>query len=272
MSSSVVQLDVLLEILPDDVLIDFLSMCGMSFHDKACGKDGPVDHCSLSAAIEHAPFSVRQCVEKNLREIALLADDAGLEALRAVCARHPGRVNPLHLPSAAAQCALWMYLRHRDLFDEAVRTRGVHQTHAELIPLDSLRQPLPLPDAIVVDRVRLYEATLLDEVTGGEIAVKAPVCDPTVSVLDLLNTWMPTDNPMRQNRFRVVAAKLGVDLLPEHGQKAGRSVTLALKRRGGSNLADLDPDTRAQMEAWLAHWRLTSCRSSRAASSLSTTI
>jgi len=63
------------------------------------------------------------------------------------------------------------------------------------MPLDAL---LTLPDGLVVGRVRLYEATLLDEATGGEIAIRAPACDANVSVLDLLNAGMPTNNPMRQ--------------------------------------------------------------------------
>lgn len=272
MSSSVVQLDVLLEILPDEVLIDFLSMCGMPLHFVTGDKGNASDQKpSLAAAIERAPTPVRDCVLANLRQVLLLADDAGLEALRAVNAAHDGRVSPLHLPDAPAQCALWVYLRHRDLFDEAVRMRGLHLPHPEPMPLDALRQPLTLPDALVVDRVRLYEATLLDEATGGEIAIRAPACDANVSVLDLLNVWMPTDNPMRKNRFRVVAAKLDVEFFPEQGQVMGRSVMLALKRRGGNNLGDFDAGTRAQMETWLTHWRLTPTHTTHAISSLPTT-
>jgi hypothetical protein len=272
-SSSVVQLDVLLEILPDEVLVDFLSMCGMSLYFGAWNTGTAFDQKpSLAAVIERAPSAVRDCVLTNLRQVLLLADDAGLEALRAVNAAHAGRVSPLHLPDAPAQCALWMYLRHRDLFDEAVHMRGLHLPHPEPMPLDALRQPLTLPDALVVDRVRLYEATLLDEATGGEIAIRAPACDANVSVLDLLNAWMPTDNPMRQNRFRVVAAKLGVQFFPEQGQTMGRSVMLALKRRGGNNLGDFDAGTRAQMETWMTHWRLMPSHGAHAVSPLPTTV
>lgn len=270
-SSSVVEPEVLSEVLPDEVLVDFLLMCGMPPHLLAGDDDPPLENRpSLAALIDCAPSSVRDCVLANLRQVSLLADDAGLQALRAANAARGNPVNPLHLPDAPAQCALWMYLRHRDLFDEAARSRGVHQSHTELVQLDALRQPLPVPDGLVVDRVRLFEATLLDEDTGGEIAVKAPHCDPSVGVLDLLDTWMPTDNPMRQSRFRVVAAKLGVDLHPEKGRPSGRSIMLELKRRGGSNLADLDAETRARMEAWLKRWRMSTGRAGRETSSLST--
>jgi len=60
---------------------------------------------------------------------------------------------------------------------------------------------------------------------------------------------------MRQGRFRLIAAKLGIEFFPEHGQAIGRSVLVALRRRG-SNLGDFDSGTRTQLEAWLHHWRL----------------
>jgi hypothetical protein len=257
-SSSVVHLDLLLKIPPDDVLFDFLTECGLPLHFREADDDGSINtKLRIVAAIERAPVQVRDCILASLRQIALLADEAGLEALRAASAARPGRVNPLHLADAPAHCALWMYLRHRDLFDDAVRLRGLHKQHAEPMALDTLRQPLRLPDDLVVDRVRLCEATLLDETTGGEFAIRAPAGDSGVGVLDLLESWMPHDNPIRQERFRVVAAMVDVEYFPEAGQATGRSAMLALKRRGGSNLCDFDLKTQGQLAAWLSHWRLT---------------
>ncbi|WP_448229148.1 hypothetical protein [Pseudoxanthomonas mexicana] len=256
MSSSMFHLQLLLKIRPDDVLYDFLARCGLPVRFGVAEADDDVSVIRrIVAAIECAPSPVRDCVLASLHRISLLADEAGLEALRAVNEAHSGPVNALHLPDAPAQCALWMYLRHRDLFDEALRLRGLHAPRHEPMPLDTLRQPLLRPDALVVDHVRLLEATLLDETTGGEIAVRAPEGNPRFGVLDLLDHWMPTDNPMRQGRFRLIAAKLGIEFFPEPGQTIGRSVLVALRRRD-SNLGDFDSGTRTQLEAWLHHWRL----------------
>jgi hypothetical protein len=82
---------------------------------------------------------------------------------------------------------------------------------------------------------------------------------------------MPVDNPMRQDRYRVVSAKVGVEFFPEPGQTIGRSVMLALKRRGGSNLGDFDQCTRDQLKAWLNHWRLTTDHDPQAGPLLPTT-
>ena len=273
MSSPVVHLNLLLKIPPEEVLFDFLAQCGLPLQFGVIDTDDySFETLRIATAIERAPFPVRDCILASMRHIALLADEAGLEALRTVNEARSGRVNALHLPDAPPQCAMWMYLHHRDLFDEAVRLRGLQAQLAEPMPLDTLRQPLSLPDALVVDSVRLYEATLLDEVTGGEIAIKAPAGDARVSVLDLLEHWMPIENPMRQGRFRVIAAKLGVEFFPEPGQTVGRSVVLALKRRGGSNLSDFDSGTREQAESWLSYWRLSPSRDVQAASSMQTTV
>ena len=197
MSSSVVHLDLLLKIPPEEVLFDFLAQCGLPLRLGIVDTDGyAYETLRIAAAIERAPSPVRDCILASMRHVALLTDEAGLEALRAVNAAHASRVSALHLPDAPAQCALWMYLRHRDLFDEAVRLRGLYVQLTEPMLLDTLRQPLTMPDNLVVDSVRLYEATLLDEVTGGEIAIKAPEGDVRVSVLDLLDHWMPIENPM----------------------------------------------------------------------------
>ena len=274
MSSSVVPFDLLLKMPPDDVLYDFLAQCGLSLRRSVVDpEDVSLETLRIAASIERAPTPVRDCIVASLRHIAFLADEAGLEALRAVNEAHASRVNALHLPDAPAQCALWLYLRHRDLFDEAVRLRGSQaHFHDQPMLLDVLRRPLPPPDALVVDSVRLFEATLLDETTGGEIAIKAPAGDARTSVLDLLDHWMPNDNPMRQGRFRVIAAKLDVGFFPEPGQAVGRSVMLALRRRGGSNLSEFDSGTRAQCETWLSHWRLTPAHNAKVAPTIQTTV
>lgn len=270
MSSLEMPLNLLLNITPDDVLYDFLARCGLParFGIGDADDEGAVIG-RIAAAIEHAPPPVRGCVLASLRRIALLSDDAGLTALRAVNETHAKPVNALHLPDAPAQCALWMYLRHRDLFNEALRRRGLHTPRHAPMRLDALRQPLGRPDALVVDHVRLLEATLLDETTGGEIDIRAPKGNPRVGVLELLDHWMPMDNPMRRARFRLIDAKLGIEFFPEPGQAIGRSVLVALRRRG-SNLGDFDSGTRVQLEAWLHHWRLAPGFEIQAAPSLQT--
>lgn len=272
MSSSVVHLDLLLKIPPDEVLFDFLAQCGLSLHfDIVDTSDHAYVTQRIASAIERAPSTVRDCVLASMRQIALLADDTGLQALRAANEAHAGRVKALHLPDAPASCAMWMYLRHRDLFDEALHMRGLDAQLLEPMPLDTLRQPLMRPDAMAVESVRLYEATLLDEATGGEIAVRAPEGNRRIGVLELLDTWMPMDNPMRQGRFRVISAKLGIEFHPEPGQTIGRSLMIALKRRS-SNLGDFDSGTRAQLETWLHHWQLAPRRDARGGSSFQSTV
>ena len=258
MSSSLFYLDLLLNIPPDEVLLDFLAQCGLTLSFDVDGPEGETyKRLRIATAIERAPASVRDRVLVGMHYVALLADAAGLTALRAANAAQTGPVNPLHLPDAPAQCALWTYLRHRTLFDEAMRMRGLDPLFADPmpLPLDYLRRPLILPDDLVVDNVRLLEATLLDEGTGGELAIIAPAGETRIGVLELLDTWMPVENPMRRRRFRLVAAVLGVEFCPEPGKPLGRSVMLALKRRGGSNLGDFDVGTRAQLETWMIRWR-----------------
>ena len=152
--------------------------------------------------------------------------------------------------------------------------RGLYPLLADPMPqpLDYLRRPLMLPDEMAVDNVRLLEATMLDEITGGEIAIMAPAGDTRVGVLEVLDIWMPIENPMRRRRFRLVEAVLGVDFFPEPGQPVGRSVMLALKRRGGSNLGDFDVGTRAQLETWLIRWRQAPGRDTPMGSTLTTTV
>jgi hypothetical protein len=272
-SSSVVPLDVLLTISPDHLLFKLLAMCGLSLPPSVADTD---DHTlttlRIAAAIQRAATVVRDCIVASLRCIARLVDAAGRQALRLANDALGRPVSELRLSNAPAQCALWAYLHHRDVFDEAVRLRESSVQCHEPMQLDALRLPLPAPDGLVVDRVCLHEATLLDETTGGEIAIKAPAGDPRVGVLDLLEHWMPIENPMRQGRFRVIAAKLGIDFFPEPGQTTGRSVMLALRRRGGSNLDEFDAGTRAQCESWLSRWRLMPSYDVQVATTLQTTI
>lgn len=275
MSSSMFYLELLLKIPPDEVLLDFLAQCGLTLSFEIERPEGDAyKRLRIATAIERAPESVRGCILAGLRHVALLADATGLDALRAANEAHAGQVNPLHLPDAPAQCALWMYLRHPAIFDDAVRMRGLYPLLADPMPqpLDYLRRPLTLPDEMAVDNVRLLEATMLDEITGGEIAIMAPAGDTRVGVLEVLDIWMPIENPMRRRRFRLVEAVLGVEFFPEPGQPVGRSVMLALKRRGGSNLGDFDVGTRAQLETWLIRWRQAPGRDAPMGSTLTTTV
>lgn len=254
MSSPVMHLDLLLKLPPDEVFFDFLAQCGLALHTLDADDDA-CERLRIAVEIERAPLSVRDCILAGLRQIALLADAAGLDALRATAAEVPTRINPLHLPDAPAQCALWVYLRHREIFDAACRRRGLSVHLVEPMALDHLRLPLNLPDDPSVARVRLCEVTLLDEVSGGELVVLAPVDDMDGGVLQLLSEWMPNDNPARQERFQIIAAKIDLTFLPEFGQAIGRSAKLVLKRRGGSNLADFDAGLRTRLESWLSRWR-----------------
>lgn len=255
MSSSVVPLDVLLKISPDHLLLSLLARCGLSLPPSVADtNDHILSTLRIVAAIERAATAVRDCVVASLHRIARLVDAAGRQALRRANDALARPISVLRLSNAPAHCALWAYLHHRELFDAAVRLRETSVQFHERMPLEVLREPLPAPDGMAVNRVRLFEATLLDEATGGEIAIRAPADDTQLSVLDLLDHWMPNENPMRQGRFRVIAAKLGIEFFPEPGQMAGRSVLLALKRRGGSNLSELDAGTRAQCESWLRRW------------------
>ena len=250
-------LNLLLKLPPDEALFDFLAQCGVTLHAVDDASDGHVyEKLRIAIAIELATAPVRDAVVASLRDVALLADAEGLEALRTASKRAHDRVNPLHLADAPAQCALWMYLRRRDLFDAALGLRGLRVQVLEPLSLDPLRAPLTPPDDLVVNSVRLCEAILLDEATGGEIAVRAPACDPNVSVLDLLRTWMPVENPMEQDRFQLVAATLAIELYPEPGQASGLSLTLSLKRRGGGSLDGFDAPIRTRLETWLNQWRL----------------
>jgi hypothetical protein len=265
-SSSVVPLDVLLKLSPDHLLLEFLAQCGLSLpRSVADTDDHTLNTLRIAAAIQRAAAAVRECVVASLRRIARLVDAAGRQALRAVNEMQGGRVSALRFANAPAQCALWMYLRHRDLFDAAVRLRESAVPCLEPLPLEALRQPLAAPEGLVVDRVRLYEATLFDEATGGQIAIMAPEGDPRIGVLELLDLWMPGDNPMRQARFRLITAKLDVAFFPEPGQAVGRSATIALRRVGGSNLDEFDPDIRAHVESWLMRWCLILGRDAQAA-------
>ena len=259
MSSSVVPLDVLLKISPDHLLLDFLAQCGLSLpRSVADTEDHTLDTLRIAAAIQRAATPVRDCVVASLHRVARLVDAAGRQALRSANDAQGRRMSVLRLSNAPAHCALWAYVHHRDLFDAAVRLRESAVQGDTPVPLDALRRPLPQPEGLVVDRVRLYEATLLDETTGGEIAIKAPEGETRISVLDLLDQWMPIESPMRQARFRLIAAKLGVEFFPEPGQTVGRSATIALRRRGGTNLDDFDAGTRTHFESWLNRWRLLS--------------
>jgi hypothetical protein len=253
-SSPVMNLDLLLKISPDEVFFDFLAQCGLTLNTvDAEADDDTCEKLRIAVEIERAPLWVRDSILVGLHHIALLADEAGLDALRTVAAAAPGRVTSLHLSDAPAQCALWMYLRHRDLFDAACRMRGRLASPAEPMMLDCVRQPLTLPDDPSVGSARLREVTLLDETTGGEITIKASGGQVGVGVLDLLAGWMPIDNLMRQERFQVIAAKVDLAFLPDaSGRPARRRSQLILKRRGGHNLADFDAALRARLEAWLS--------------------
>ena len=258
MSSHVMYLNLLLKIPPDEVFFDFLAQCGLTLHTvDAEADDDTCETLRIVIAIERAPLSVRDGILAGLHHIALLADEAGLDALRAAAAAAPGRVRSLHLPDAPVQCALWMYLRHRDLFDAACRRRGLRARHVEPMALDQLRAPLTLAGDPAVSNVRLREVTLLDEMTGGEITFKAPTDDTRVGVLDLLAEWMPIENPTRQERFRVVAAMIDLDLLPDLGRETDRSATLVLSRRDGCDLTGIDTPLRIRLESWLARWQST---------------
>ena len=254
MSSTVMHLDLLLKIPPDEVLFDFLARCGMTLR-AVDADDDACEALRIAIEIERAPVSVRESVLAGLRHVALLADMAGLDALRSIAAVAPVRIDPLHLPDAPAQCALWVYLRHREIFDAACRNRGLSADLVEPMALNHLRLPLNLPDDPSVASARLCEVTLLDEVSGGEIVVMAPVDGTDGGVLSLLTEWMPNDNPVHQERFWIIAAKIDLTFLPEFGQVIGRPATLVLKRRGGNNLADFESGLRARLESWLARWR-----------------
>jgi hypothetical protein len=253
-SSPMKYLDLLLKIPPDEVMLDFLAQCGLVLRDVDAD-DAACATLHIAIEIERAPLSVRDGILAGLRQVALLADMAGLNALRTSAVEAPVGIHPLHLPEAPAQCALWVYLRHREIFDAACRRRGLSTNLVEPMRLDHLRLPLRLPDDPSVAKARLCEVTLLDEVSGGELVVLAPVDDMDGGVLQLLSEWMPNDNPARQERFQVIAAKIDLTFLPEFGQAIGRSATLVLKRRGGSNLADFDAGLRTRLESWLARWR-----------------
>jgi hypothetical protein len=254
-SSPVMYLDLLLKLPPDEVFFDFLAQCGLALHTLDADDDA-CERLRIAVEIERAPVMVRESILAAFHHIALLADETGLDALREAAAAAPGRVRPLHLADAPAQCALWMYLRHRDLFDAACRVRGRLVPPAEPMALDFLRHPLSLPDDPSVGSVRLREITLLDETTGGEITVKAPTAQAQIDILDLLTAWMPTDNPVQQERFRIIAAKVDLAFLPGASEGLdGDIAQLILKRRGGHNLADFADALQGRLEVLLSHWQ-----------------
>jgi hypothetical protein len=252
-SSPVMHLDLLLKLPPDEVFFDFLAQCGLALHTLDA-EDDACERLRIAVEIERAPLMVRESVLTGFRQITMLADKTGLEALRKAAATAPGRVNPLHLPDAPAQCALWMYLRHRDLFDAACRMRGRHVPSVEPMALDFLRHPLSLPDDPSIGSVRLREITLLDETSGGEITVKAPTAQGPTDVLALLAAWMHNDNPMQHERFQIIAAKVDLAFLPGASDSPdGGTAQLILKRRGGHNLGEFTASLRGRLEAWLSH-------------------
>ena len=252
MSSPVMHLDLLLKLPPDEVLFDFLAQCGLALHTLDADDDA-CERLRIAVEIERAPLMVRENILAAFHQIALLADETGLDALREAAAAAPGRVNPLHLPDAPAQCALWMYLRHRDLFDAACRMRGRSVPPVEPMALDFLRHSLSLPDDPGIGSVRLREITLLDETTGGEITVKAPTGQAQTDALNLLSAWMPIDNPAQQERFRIIAAKIDIAFLPGTSEGFdGDTAQLILKRRGGHNLADFAAALQGRLETWLS--------------------
>lgn len=252
MSSPVMYLDVLLQLSPDEVLFDFLAQCGLTLLAADIKNDTNV-MLRIAAEIERAPLSVRECILAAFRRVALLADEAGLDALRAAATMATDRIHSPHLSDAPAAGALWMHQRHPDLFDAAYRMRARQMPTAEAMILDYLRQPLPLPDDPSVSSVRLREVTLLDETTGGEITVKAPADQAGIGVLDLLANWMPIDNPVHRERFRIITAKVDFGFLPQpSGRPTRRRAQLVLKRRGGHNLADFAVDQQVRLDAWLS--------------------
>ena len=264
MSSPVKYLDVLLKIPPDDVLYDFLAQCGLTLPTLDANVDeGICKTLRIVVEIERAPLAVRTAIIAGLQKIAMLADDSGLGALRAAAAGSPDRVNPLHLADAPAQCALWMFLRHRDLFDEACRMTSSRVPAADNVPLDYVRQPLTLPDDPSVCAVRLREVTLLDETTGGEITIKASTDLAAMGVHDLLATWIPNDNPIQQDRFRVITATIELMLLPEaSGRSVRRRAQLVLRHRGGHNLTEFSFEQQTRLSAWLSNMKSAVARAS----------
>ena len=258
MSSSAIHFEFLLKLTPDQVMYDFLAQCGLRLQTgQMAGENLVHEKLRIAVAIECAPSSVRDLVLARMRRVLQLSDEAGMAALSAAARMCPAREAEPTWHQTPIAYALWMFMHHRAVFDAASRLRERDARPFEAMTLDTLRRPLPLPDDLVVGSVRLQEATLLDEVTGGEFTVRAPVTDGGVDVLDLLAAWLPTDNPMRMDRFQVVSATLRVSFLPEPGQGAGRVEMLRLKRRGGCNLGQFDAQTQARITGWLHQWRLT---------------
>lgn len=90
MSSSVVHLNLLLKIPPEEVLFDFLTQCGLPLQFGVIDTDDySFETLRIATAIERAQFPVRDCILASMRHIALLADEAGLEALRTVNEARP---------------------------------------------------------------------------------------------------------------------------------------------------------------------------------------
>ncbi len=257
MSSSAIHFEFLLKLTPDEVMYDFLAQCGLRLQTGLMAGENLIhEKLRIAVAIECAPLSVRDLAQARMRRVLQLSDEAGMAALSAAARMCPAREAEPTWHQTATAYALWMFMHHREVFDAASRLREEDARPFEAMTLDTLRRPLPLPDDLVVGRVRLQEATLLDEASGGEFTVKAPVGEDAIDVLDMLDAWLPTDNPMRMDRFQVVAATLCVVLVPEPGQSPGHAHMLRIKRRGGSNLTDFDAQTQAKLVDWLHHWQV----------------
>lgn len=101
MSSPVMHLDLLLKLPPDEVFFDFLAQCGLALHTLDADDDA-CERLRIAVEIERAPLMVRENILAASHQIALLADETGLNALREAAAAAPERVRPLHLPDAPA--------------------------------------------------------------------------------------------------------------------------------------------------------------------------
>ena len=89
-SSRVMHLDLLLKLPPDEVFFDFLAQCGLALHTLDAD-DAACERLRIAVEIERAPLMVRESILAAFHQIALLADETGLEALREAAAAAPGR-------------------------------------------------------------------------------------------------------------------------------------------------------------------------------------
>lgn len=133
----------------------------------------------------------------------------------------------------------------------AVNAERIRPTPYELA---NLKQRLAIPSDLGINTVRLKEVVLIDEETGGELIVRAPARETDISVHDLIERWMPTDNPLKKQLFKIVAAKINLHYFPEVGKKPRPVITLHLKRRGGTNIEDFDEALRVKLESYLVGW------------------